>query len=157
MLFLIPLDNFFSFIVEKFTDDDFARISEWKVMGLEMKKPENCENSLRNRKNKENVGDKSEKISKIADEVERQKVEHSQREILKTKEETDRKVQKEQGTHLSNVQFEEGDKNFRIRIEFDPISIALLTLAIVTRFFRLSEPRNVVWAPLNIHNLLFNF
>lgn len=109
-----------------------------------MKKPENCENSLRNRKKKENVADKSEKNSNKTDEVEREKVEQSQGEILKIKQETERKVQKEQESHLSNVQYEEKYKNFRIRIEFDPISIALLTLAIVTRFFRLSEPRNVV-------------
>lgn len=38
----------------------------------------------------------------------------------------------------------DGDGSFRFRLEFDPMSIALFTLAIVTRFFRLSEPKNVV-------------
>jgi hypothetical protein len=109
-------------------------------MGLEMKTPENCENSLRNRKKKENVAEKSERVvKKTTEKVENHKVEQSQEENLKIKEKSAEKLQSE-AEIVSDVQ----SKDFRIRIEFDPMSIALFTLAIVTRFFRLSEPRNIV-------------
>jgi HD-GYP domain-containing protein (c-di-GMP phosphodiesterase class II) len=113
-------------------------------MGLEMKTPENCENSLRNRKKKENVEEKSEKsVKNSMEKVESEKVEQPQEENLKVKENTERKSPNEKEND-TNGQFVGGDKNFRIRVEFDPMSIALFTLAVVTRFFKLSEPRNVV-------------
>jgi predicted PilT family ATPase len=110
-------------------------------MGLEMKTPENCENSLRNRKKKENGSEKSEKSSqKSTEKVENEKVEQFQEEV---KEKTERKSLNKKEND-SNGQFVVGEKNFRIRFELDPMSIALFTLAVVTRFFRLAEPRNVV-------------
>ena len=58
------------------------------------------------------------------------------------------KVVKKNGDKVNILTTENKDarsyENFRIRIELDPMSIALFTLAVVTRFFRLSEPRNVV-------------
>lgn len=106
-----------------------------------MKTPENGENSLRNRKKKENVLEKSEKsVEKSTDKVENEKVEQPQEEKLKVKAKTERKSLNEK----ENGHFNEDDKNFRIKLEFDPMSIALFSLAIVTRFYKLSEPRNVV-------------
>lgn len=113
-------------------------------MGLEMKTPENCENSLRNRKKKENVVEKSEKsVKKSMEKVESEKVERPQEENLKVEEKMKRKLAIEK-ENVTNGQFNEADKNFRIRLEFDPMSIALFTLAIITRFYKLSEPKNVV-------------
>lgn len=76
---------------------------------------------------------------KSLEKVESEKVEQ---ENLKVTEKTDRKVSVEKET-TTNGQFE-GDKNFRIKLEFDPMSIALFALAVVTRFYKLSEPKNVV-------------
>jgi hypothetical protein len=112
-------------------------------MGTEMKSPENCENTVRNRKKKENVQDKSVKSSPKSTEDESVKeVDHKkipQEENLKIKQQNESNMK----TQISNESLG-AERNFRIRLEFDPMSIALFTLAIVTRFFRLSEPRNVV-------------
>lgn len=118
-------------------------------MGLEMKNPENCENSLRNRKKKENVQDKSEINVKNSSSKSSEKMETiepsnklAQDEVLKA-EKSDSKSQKLNGVKPDD-KVDVKESNFKIRLEFDPMSIALFTLAIVTRFFRLSEPRNVV-------------
>lgn len=102
-------------------------------MGTEIKTPESGESSLRNRKRKENVSVKnSPKSSKTEDEEDDLKeVEQPLEENLKA----------EQPTRDQPIV---AAANFRLRLEFDPMSIVLLTLALITRFYRLSEPRNVV-------------
>lgn len=120
-------------------------------MGTEMKTPENCDSSLRNRKKKENVAEKSEKsvknLCKTSEKMETDvssKMEQQQEEkFLNNKLKSDLKSQSDDSTTTSE-QFAQSDSSFRIRLEFDPMSIALLTLAIISRFFKLSEPRNVV-------------
>lgn len=113
-----------------------------------MKSPENCDSTLRNRKKKENVEEKSEKSvknsSKTSEKMETddlKKVEQQQKEVLKIKLKSESKSPSEDST---TEQIAQSDSNFRIKLEFDPMSIALLMLAIITRFFKLSEPRNVV-------------
>lgn len=99
-------------------------------MGTEIKTPESGESSLRNRKRKENVSVKN--SSKTEDEEDDLKeVEQPLEEDLKA----------EQPTRDQPIV---AAANFRLRLEFDPMSIVLLTLALITRFYRLSEPRNVV-------------
>lgn len=113
-------------------------------MGLEMTTPENCESSLRNRKKKENGSEKSEKsVKKTTEKVESEEKQKPQEESLKVKEKPEEKFSCEK-ENVANGQFSERDKNFRIKLEFDPMSIVLFTLAIITRFFKLSEPKNVV-------------
>lgn len=114
-------------------------------MGLEMKTPENSENSLRNRKKKENVQEKSEQSlknsSKSSEKMETEEVEkvEQENEILNIKKKIESK-----SLHDLKAENAEDNSNFKIRFELDPMSIALFTIAIVTRFFKLSEPRNVV-------------
>lgn len=109
-----------------------------------MKTPESCENSVRNRKKKENGPEKSEKCVKNSSkssekmevdpaEVATKKVEQMADESLKVKERID---VCEEGSRAED--------NFRIKFQIDPMSLALFALAIVTRFYRLAEPRNVV-------------
>jgi hypothetical protein len=113
-------------------------------MGSELKTIENCENVLRNRKQKnqqnENVEKHSKEKSKQSEKVSTEKSEaavtNENNKIAKIKSETPIGAPEE-------VVSQESTK-FTIKIEFDPMSIALFTLAIATRFFRLSEPRNVV-------------
>lgn len=109
-----------------------------------MKTPENCESSLRNRKKKENVQEKVQQsvtnLSKSSEKMEddpSNQVEQQREKSLKFKSESESKSEDDQGTV-------ESFKSFRLKLEFDPMSIALFTLAIVTRFYKLSEPRNVV-------------
>lgn len=114
-------------------------------MGTEMKSPESCESSLRNRKKKENVQEKSVKnSSKSSEKMEIEgsvKMEQQQGEDLNSN-----FMQQSESKSRNDLETTERapEKNFRIRLELDPMSIALFTLAVVTRFFRLSEPRNVV-------------
>lgn len=118
-------------------------------MGAEMKTLENCDSSLRNRKKKENVVEKSEKSvknlyktsEKMETEVSSKMEQQQQEKMLNNKLKTDSKSQSDDST---TELLASNDSNFRIKLEFDPMSIALLTLAIITRFFKLSEPRNVV-------------
>lgn len=109
-----------------------------------MKSPESCESSIRNRKKKDgpekseksakNSSKSSEKMEDIPNEVD----ERSQSdESLKFNGKSD---STDQGSAVEGHQHQ----NFRVRLEIDPMSIALFILAIVTRFYRLSEPRNVV-------------
>lgn len=99
-----------------------------------MKSPESCESSLRNRKKKENVSVKNSlKSPEKMEDLDLKEVEQPQ--------EKDSKVDKVPQLVSKDAP---KDSNFRIRFEFDPMSIALLALAIITRFFKLSEPRNVV-------------
>ena len=110
-----------------------------------MKTPEDSENSLRNRKKKENVQEKSEQSVKNSSkssekmETEAAKKVEQENEILNIKKKTESKSHQDLKSEDA-----EGNSNFRIRLEIDPMSIALFTIAIVTRFFKLSEPRNVV-------------
>lgn len=109
-----------------------------------MKSPESCESSLRNRKKKENVVEKSEKSAKnppkssekLEDIPKEADERSSSDESLKL---IDKSDSIDQGSGATN------HGKFRIQLEFDPMSLTLFALAIVTRFFRLSEPRNVVW------------
>jgi hypothetical protein len=96
------------------------------MMGTEMKTPENSENLLRNRKKKVKSVEKS-----------------SENEV---NDENDDKKDKKKIVNETNLNFKviEKSENFVFRLEFDPMSIALLAIALATRFFRLSEPRNVV-------------
>lgn len=95
-------------------------------MGTEMKSPENSETSVRNRKKKEITTEKCEKSAKVTSkEAEIDDVTKPERPDLKMDEQI-------------------RASSFKLRLEFDPMSIALFTLAVATRFFRLSEPRNVV-------------
>lgn len=95
------------------------------TMGTEMKTPENCENLLRNRKKKVKSLEKSTE-AEIDDEVK------------------EKKVEKDSNETNFNFKVIEKSQNFALRLEFDPMSMALLAFALATRFFRLSEPRNVV-------------
>lgn len=111
-----------------------------------MKSPENCDTSLRSRKRKESAAEKSVKnVSKTSEKMETDvtsKVEQQQQQQQEKNLNIKYKSESEDST--TTEQFPSSDRNFRIRLEFDPMSIALLTLAIITRFFKLSEPRNVV-------------
>lgn len=102
-------------------------------MGTEMKTPESGEGSLRNRKRKENVSVKSSMKSEKLVEEDKMEVEQPKVDELKVP-----RVVADAPTTTAT------DTSFRIRLEFDPMSIVLLSLALVTRFFRLSEPNNVV-------------
>lgn len=115
-------------------------------MGLEMKNPENCENSVRNRKKKENVPEKSEISVKNSSSKSSEKMEIEQVKKLGQDEvsEVESKSESKSQHHNDVAKVTIKESSFKIRLEFDPMSIALFTLAIVTRFFRLSEPRNVV-------------
>lgn len=117
-------------------------------MGTEMKTPENCESSLRSRKKKENVQEKSEQSVKSSSSTSEKmeadslkKIEQQHEKNLKFKPESDSKSRNDQE---SSEEVAASNRNFRLKLEFDPMSIVLFTLAIVTRFFKLSEPRNVV-------------
>jgi hypothetical protein len=106
-------------------------------MGTEMKTPENSDNTLRNRKRKENVSEKCDKSvnnsSKSTEKMEAKSSVEEEKMELKV----DKVKAQAQETQISK-------ETFRIRLEFDPMSIALFALALVTRFYRLAEPRNVV-------------
>lgn len=110
-----------------------------------MKNPENSENSLRNRKKKEDVQEKSEISVKNSSSKSSEKMEAEQSRKLAQDEvsEVGKSDSKSQQRN-EDIKVVVRERSFRIRLEFDPMSIALFTLAIVTRFFRLSEPRNVV-------------
>lgn len=113
-------------------------------MGTEMKSPESCESSLRNRKKKENVQEKSVKNSSKSSE--KMEIEGSVKMEQQGKDLNLNFMQQSESKARNDLETTERapEKNFRIRLELDPMSIALFTLAVVTRFFRLSEPRNVV-------------
>jgi hypothetical protein len=115
-------------------------------MGTEIKTPENCENALRNRKQSRTVCDTSEKLQKpqktrenINDEEFPSK---SKKNLAEFKEEKKKPLEPQKNDKFKNET--EKNKNFTIKLEFDPMSIVLFTMAICTRFFRISEPRNVV-------------
>jgi len=112
-----------------------------------MKAPENCENIVRNRKQKSSHVEHSEKSAKVQAKITEQ-IENKE-ELKKSKElekvvespKSDEKLIQQESEVTTN---DNSISNFTIKIEFDPMSIALFTLAIVTRFFRLAEPRNIV-------------
>lgn len=142
---IIPLDWLFPHILSSLLDnlsslnDKSAEKTNFlneKAMGTEMKTPENSENSLRNRKKKENVVEKCEKSVKNSS---------KSSEKMEAKSTTEERVEPKLKVNEAKAQDNQITRDtFRIRLEFDPMSIALFALAIVTRFFRLSEPRNVV-------------
>ncbi|CRK93645.1 CLUMA_CG007174, isoform A [Clunio marinus] len=108
-------------------------------MGTEIKSQENCENSLRNRKKKEAL-------------TQNNVLKSSEKSEVKPQNESKGKVENQQqieSTTKPQIHEERNDKSFRIRLEFDPMSVVLFTLAIITRFFKLSEPRNVVFDELH--------
>lgn len=113
-----------------------------------MKAPENCENIIRNRKQKSAQVESSEKTVKVQTKITEQITENKE-DLKKSKElkkaaenpKSDERLIQEESEAATN---DNSISNFTIKIEFDPMSIALFTLAIVTRFFRLSEPRNIV-------------
>lgn len=111
-----------------------------------MKSPESCESSLRNRKKKENVVEKSEKSAKNPPKSS-EKMEDIPKEVdeRSSSDESLKLIGKSDSTDQGSSATSHRHGNFRIRLEFDPMSLTLFALAIVTRFFRLSEPRNVVW------------
>lgn len=113
-------------------------------MGTEMKSPESCESSLRNRKKKENVQEKSGKNSSKSSE--KMEIEGSVKMEQQGEDSNLNFMQQSESKSRYDLETTERapEKNFLIRLELDPMSIALFTLAVVTRFFRLSEPRNVV-------------
>lgn len=110
-----------------------------------MKVPENCENVVRNRKQKSAQTEVVEKPVKNLTKVTESK---------ETKENDNKKFKEPEKVKLSKshqklenespINDNNSTTNFTIKIEFDPMSIALFTVAIITRFFRLSEPRNIV-------------
>lgn len=110
-----------------------------------MKSPESCESSLRNRKKKENVVEKSEKSAKNPPKSS-EKMEDIPKEVdeRSSSDESLKLIGKSDSTDQGSCATSHRHGNFRIRLEFDPMSLTLFALAIVTRFFRLSEPRNVV-------------
>ncbi|XP_070496483.1 protein O-mannosyltransferase 1 [Chironomus tepperi] len=121
-------------------------------MGTEMKAPENCENIVRNRKQKSAQVEHSEKTAKVqtngTEQIENKEDIKKSKELKKTSENpksNERLIQQESEVTTND----KSNSNFVIKIEFDPMSIALFTLAIVTRFFRLSEPRNIVFDELH--------
>lgn len=95
-----------------------------------MKVLENCENVVRNRKSKVKITESTENKPKC--------------EIEEKKFDTQEKIEKFVKTEKVEAVSEIKNENFMIKIEFDPMSIFLFILAIVTRFFRLAEPKNVV-------------
>lgn len=117
-------------------------------MGTELKAPESGENIIRNRKQKATHKDDTEKLTKVKKQTNSEKLDHQQNdEIAKIDSQpSSGSVETEKQKLLSTRQQipPRETVKFTIKIEFDPMSIALFTLAIVTRFFRLSEPRNVV-------------
>lgn len=122
-------------------------------MGTEIKPPENCENTLRNRNRKNTQNENSEKPSK--DKLKQTEKVISEKSDTQNKDEiakiqsnftlgsTENEKQQQQQIPQKNLLPQEA-VNFIIKIEFDPMSIALLILALATRFFRLSEPKNIV-------------
>lgn len=119
-------------------------------MGSELKTIENCENVIRNRKNKDKQNENTEKSSKNKlkqiERVSSEKPSHqveAEDEIAQIKASI-KMASKSEEKPQQTSQEKSSPINFTIKIEFDPMSIALFLLAIVTRFFRLSEPKNVV-------------
>jgi predicted nuclease with TOPRIM domain len=116
-------------------------------MGSELKTIENCENVLRNRKQKNTQNENAEKPSKEKSK-QSEKVFTEKSEVVATNENNKiAKIKSETSNEMPEVQKQistQQHTKFTIKIEFDPMSIALFMLAIATRFFRLSEPRNVV-------------
>lgn len=113
-------------------------------MGTELKTPENCENNLRNRKQKNTQNENSEKSPKDKLKQKDTAEQQNKDEIAKTESKSSMgSIEKQQQIPEKNILPNEA-VNFIIKIEFDPMSIALLILALATRFFRLSEPKNVV-------------
>lgn len=111
-----------------------------------MKTPEDCGNSLRNRKQKKNVQETSEeKVKNLFEFAEDcgslKKIDETLRTNFPIKKPTEMRSEIHKSSNTNDIT---DNRNFTIKIEFDPMSIALFTIAIVTRFFRLSEPRNVV-------------
>lgn len=117
-------------------------------MGSELKALENCENIIRNRKQKTNHKDEGEKLTKVKKQTNSEKSEPQQKdEIAKIDSKPPSGSPETEKQELLNTRQQISPREsikFTIKIEFDPMSIALFTLAIATRFFRLSEPRNVV-------------
>lgn len=122
---------------------NFLAILNENIMGTEMKAPESSENVLRNRKQKSAPAESVEKtVKNDQNESVALKKNDNKMDKMKIKEEDEKKSNKK----LANDKLiqTESEQNFTIKIEFDPMSIALFALAIITRFFRLSEPKNVV-------------
>jgi hypothetical protein len=123
-------------------------------MGTELKTPENCETFIRNRKQKGTSQENGEKLKKsqtkvteiVADVKLQKKLDlPSKDDDVDSENSTSNKKTIENSIQeIRNVENSNENRNFTIKIEFDPMSIALFTLAIITRFFRLAEPRNVV-------------
>lgn len=117
-------------------------------MGTEVKVLENCENIIRNRKQKVNHKDDTEKLTKVKKQINSEKSDHQIKdEIAKIDSKPSSGSTETEKQDLLNTRQQIPPREtikFTIKIEFDPMSIALFTLAIVTRFFRLSEPQNVV-------------
>lgn len=117
-------------------------------MGSELKALENCENIIRNRKQKATHKDETEKLTKVKKQINLEKSDKKEEdEIAKIDSKpSSRSTETEKQELLSTRQQISPRETikFTIKIEFDPMSIALFTLALITRFFRLSEPRNVV-------------
>jgi hypothetical protein len=117
-------------------------------MGSELKALENCENIIRNRKQKTTHKDEAEKLTKVKKQTNLEKSDHQQKDEIAKKD----SKPSSGSTETEKQELLKGEQQispresikFTIKIEFDPMSIALFTLALVTRFFRLSEPRNVV-------------
>lgn len=102
-------------------------------MGTEIKTPESCETLLRNRKKKE----------KKVETEEPNPIEEDDDDLkIKLRNSTDENSW-EKSESFTVVQSSEGG-NFSLKLEFDPMSVALLVFALLTRFYRLAEPRHVV-------------
>lgn len=117
-------------------------------MGSELKALENCENIIRNRKQKVTHKDETEKLTKVKKQTNLEKSDHKEKdEIAKIESKPTMGSDETEKRELLDTRQQISPREtikFTIKIEFDPMSIALFTLALVTRFFRLSEPRNVV-------------
>ena len=113
-------------------------------MGTEMKAPENCENIVRNRKQKsaqvENLEKSAKSQTKTSEQIENSKIIKESKKTTEGPKSDEKFIQQEAAVTPNDNR----TSNFTIKIEFDPMSIALFTIAIVTRFFRLAEPRNIV-------------
>ena len=124
-------------------------------MGTETKVIENCENIIRNR-NPKKILIKTSEISakekiKLVEQLKHKENDDKQEEATIKESELQETSTKDTQSHekinekeLESTTNNKSSSKFTIKVEFDLMSIALFTLAIITRFFRLSEPRNVV-------------
>lgn len=103
-------------------------------MGTKIETPESCETQLRNRKKKEKKVESQTEESPPSDEDDLKK---------KLRNFTNEKFVEKPDTSAFVVSNNEGG-HFTLRLEFDPMSVALLIVGLLTRFYRLAEPRNVV-------------